>query len=157
MGFSNTNKTLKSTCVLFCLILLFSCNRNATYSNRAEDKDDAQKITNVFYSLLRNEKYNDTYKLFSKVFFEVTDTLKLNEMYQMTYRKSGAIDSINLDHWQTEVKKGTNASLVYVLFFVVKREKYNSKETITLLKENDSIRIVGYHVDSDAFLFDSTK
>src|SRR5882724_7812830 len=109
MKFSITNKTL-SNCILISLMLLFSCNFNATYTNREEDKSDAQKITNVFYNLLRNQKYNETYKLFSQKFFDVTDTSKLNEMYQMTFKKLGPIDNINLDHWQTQVIKGTNSS-----------------------------------------------
>lgn len=108
MKFPIIGITLRSTFIFFSLTLLFSCHFNATYNNRVEDKDDAQKVTNAFYHLLRNGEYNDTYILFSKKFFQLTDTSKLGNLYQITYNKLGAIDYINLDHWQTQVVKGNN-------------------------------------------------
>ena len=156
MNPSNTPKSLKLFYFLF--LLLFGCNFNATYNNRVEDKNEAEKVADKFYSLIRKTKYQDTYKLFGKKFFQVTDTSKLDDIFQFTYTKLGAIDNMNLDHWQTQIIKGTNPSSNYALYFLVQREKYLSKETITLDKENDSIKIIGYYVNSDGlFARDSTK
>ncbi len=145
------NHLLKLTIFCVCLFIV-SCNFNATYEDRIEDKNDAQKITNTFYDLLKAQKYKETYGLFSKRFFQITDTSKLNTLYDVISQRLGAIDEVNLDHWKTEIIKGSNPSSNYALFFLVKRDKYESRETVSLTKENGSIKIVGYNVISPGLL-----
>ena len=152
------NKTTKSACLIFSLTLFFSCSFTSTYNNRIEDKNEAQKVADKFYTLLKEGRYEDTYKLFSKKFFQIVDTSKMNNMYHMTFKKLGAITSDSVAHWETHVVTGTNPSSVYVLYYLVEREKYGSKETVSLSKENDVIKIDGYRVNSDGFFAnDSTK
>lgn len=158
MRLSITNKTTKSISVILSLTLFFSCSFTATYNNRIEDKNEAQKVGDKFYSLLKAGKYDDAYKLFSKKFFQVTDTSQMNKMYRMTYQKLGAIVSDSVAHWETHIVTGTNPSSIYVLYYLVERQKYESKETVSLSKENDSIKIDGYRINSDGlFATDSTK
>jgi hypothetical protein len=157
MKLSITNKTNKSVFVLISLTLFFSCSFTATYNNRTEDKKEAQKVGDKFYSLLKQGKYDDTYKLFSKRFFQVSDTTQMNKMYRTIFQKLGAITSDSIAHWETHVVTGTNPSSVYVLYYSVEREKYESKETVSLSKQNDTIKIDGYHVNSDGLYIDTTK
>lgn len=152
------NRTTKSVSIILSLTLFFSCSFTATYNNRIEDKNEAQKVADKFYTLLKEGKYDDTYKLFSKKFFQVADTSKMNKMYHMTFQKLGAITTDSVAHWETHVVTGTNPSSIYVLYYLVEREKYESKETVSLSRENDSIKIDGYRVNSDGFFAnDSTK
>ncbi len=37
----------------------------------------------------------------------------------------------------------------YVLYYIVERTKFQSKETITLTAENNQIKILGYNVNSE--------
>jgi hypothetical protein len=158
MRLSITNKTTKSISIILSLTLFFSCSFTATYNNRVEDKNEAQKVADKFYTLLKAGKYDDTYKLLSKKFFQDSDTSELNKMYHIIFQKLGAIKSDSVAHWETHVITGTNSSSVYVLYYLVEREKYESKETVSLSKENDTIKIDGYHVNSDGlYISDSTK
>ena len=157
MKLSISNKTIKSVSVIFSLTLFFSCSFTATYNNRIEDKDEAQKVADRFYTLLKEGKYDDTYKLLSKRFFQNSDTSELNKMYHITFKKLGAITSDSVAHWETHVVTGTNPSSVYLLYYLVERDKYESKETVSLSKQNDTIKIDGYHVNSDGFYVDTTK
>jgi len=137
--------------------LFFSCRFNSTFINREQDKDDAEKITNQFYDFLKANEYSKTYSLFSNSFFEVTDTTKLKNMYTTMHEKLGFIENISLDKWETKIVRGTDAKSIYVLQYFVKRKNFDSRETITLTKENEQIEIYGYKVNSDGFITPENK
>lgn len=138
-------------------IACISCNISSTYNNRVEDKDDALKVANAFYDLVKNQDYNNTYSLYSKKFLEVSDMSKMENILQSLTEKLGAIENIQLDHWETQVITGTNPSSNYALYFVVSRRKYPSKETFSLTKENGEIKINGYNVISDGLIAPDLK
>lgn len=140
---------------LYLLCLLFaatSCNFNSTYLNREEDKQDAEKVANQFYTLLQKKDFQKIDPLLSNRFKATTSKEKLNAYLTGGLNKLGEIKSKKLDHWESRVIKGTNASANYVLYYVVERTKFQSKETINLTAENDQIKILGYNVNSDAYL-----
>lgn len=138
---------------LLCLLLAAtSCNFNSTYLNREEDKQDAEKVANQFYTLLQKKDFQKIDPLLSNRFKATTSKEKLNAYLTGGLNKLGEIKSKKLDHWESRVIKGTNASANYVLYYVVERTKFQSKETINLTAENDQIKILGYNVNSDAFL-----
>ncbi|MGE8434817.1 hypothetical protein [Chryseobacterium joostei] len=61
--------------------------------------------------------------------------------------KCGAqILDTQLTIWETFVSVGTQPKSQYVLSYKVKRNIQNTQEKITLEKNNDSIKIVGYDV-----------
>lgn len=132
---------------------LSSCQFNRTFTNREEDKKEAEQVTSKFYELLKSKKYEETTALFSEKFFEVSDKEKLFQIYKITEEKLGALQEVAIGDWQTKVVIGTNPSSTYVLVYKNKYEKFESKETIRLTKETDGkIRILGYTINSDAFI-----
>jgi hypothetical protein len=135
--------------LLICLFVV-SCRFNSSYINREEDKRDAEQVIAQFYELLKNHQdYKGTYRLFDKRFFEVTDTQKLNEIYDITFEKLGNVENYDIEKWETEAIVGANPKTNYVFLLNVKRSNYTSKEQITLLKEKDDIKVISYHVNSD--------
>ena len=137
---------------VFSISLIFvSCRFNSSYINREEDKRDAEQAIAQFYELLKNQDYKGTYRLFDKRFFEVTDTQKLNEIYDISFEKLGDVESYNIEKWETQAIVGTDPKTNYVFLLNVRRSDFASKETITLLKEKGEIKIMGYHVNSDGF------
>ncbi|MGN7988044.1 hypothetical protein ACTJKC_11930 [Pedobacter sp. 22226] len=135
---------------LSCLLLILTgCNFNSTYLNREEDKKDAEKVTNEFYKVLEKKEFGKLTPFFSPRFTAVTKPEKLNEFLVATTNKLGEIKSKKLDHWESKVVKGSNASANYVLYYIVERTKFQSKETITLTAENNQIKILGYNVNSE--------
>lgn len=133
-------------------LTLFSCHFNSTYNNREADKQDGEKAIAVFYELLKSKSIEETYRLFDRRFFEVTDTQKLNEIYDISFSKLGNVESYDIEKWETQAVVGTDPKTNYVFLLNVKRSSYVSKETVTLQKENDEIKIISYHVNSDGFL-----
>lgn len=131
--------------------LVTSCHFNSTYYNREADKKEGEKAVAQFYELLKNKDYKGTYKFFDRRFFEVTDTQKLNEIYDIAFEKLGNIESYDIERWETEAIVGTDSRVNYLFLCDVKRLNFASKETITLIKEKDEIKIISYHVNSDGF------
>jgi len=139
---------MKKILLLFCLTLIVSCSFNQTFTNRESDKDDAQKITQkLYWELLYGSNKDKIYELFSDKFFEVTDKDKLDELILSAQQESGVIKEYNLEHWETLVVKGSNASSQYLLTYDVVRESGTTKETFSMLKEDGIIKIVGYHIN----------
>lgn len=138
---------------LFCLFFtLSSCNFNSTYLNREEDKKEAEKVAGDFYKLLQKNEFQKINPFLSTQFKAVTSPEKLNDYLTGALNKLGAIKSEKLDHWESKIVKGTNPSAIYVLYYIVERTKYQSKETVTLIGENNQIKIQGYNVNSDGLL-----
>lgn len=146
------NKIYAALCLTTLLFTATSCNVNSSYINREEDKKDAEKVADQFYELLQKKDFQKVDPLLSTKFKAATSTEKLNDYLNGALNKLGEIKSEKLDHWESKVVKGTNPSANYVLYYVVERTKYQSKETVTLTAENNQIKIQGYNVDSDGLL-----
>lgn len=142
------NKSLVFFVITICLFVS-SCRFNSTYNNRETDKQNGERVVTAFYELQKSKNYEETYRLFDKRFFEVTDTQKLNEIYDISFEKLGDVESYDIEKWETEAIVGTDPITNYVFLLNVKRSNYASKETVTLIKEKDEIKIISYHVNSD--------
>lgn len=142
------NKSLVFFVITICLFVS-SCRFNSSYNNRESDKQDGEKVIVEFYELLKNKDYKQTYTFFDKRFFEVTDTQKLNEIYDISFEKLGDVESYDIEKWETQAIVGTDPKTNYVFLLNVRRSDFASKETITLLKEKGEIKIISYHVNSD--------
>jgi len=68
---------------------------------------------------------------------------------EKTENEHGKIKDDSLSNWRTFVSKGTNPISEYELTNLVKRDSGQTQEVITLQKENDTIKIVGYRIDLD--------
>lgn len=146
------NKFYATLPLISLLFIASSCNVNSSYINREEDKKDAEKVADQFYDLLQKKEFQKIDTMLSTQFKAATSTEKLNDYLNGALNKLGEIKSEKLDHWESKVIKGTNPSANYVLYYVVERTKYQSKETVTLTAENDQIKIQGYNVNSDGLL-----
>jgi len=153
----NIKKLSSVSCKLFarfsipiCFIIA-GCHFNSTYNNREVDKQDGEKAVSEFYELLKNKNYKGTYTFFDKRFFEVIDTQKLNEIYEIAFEKLGSVESYDIEQWGTESVVGTDPKTNSQFLCNVKRSNFVSKETITLIKEKGEIKIISYHVNSDGF------
>lgn len=142
-------KFINTLFMISACLVISACHFNSSYNNREVDKQDGEKVVSQFYELLKNKYYQKTYIYFDKRFFEVTDTQKLNKIYDISFEKLGDIESYSIERWETEAIVGTDPKINYQFLCNVKRTNYASKETITLLKEKGEIRIIGYHINSD--------
>ncbi|ASK30716.1 hypothetical protein CEY12_11575 [Chryseobacterium sp. T16E-39] len=134
--------------LLLIAFFFVSCNFNKTYHNREEDKQDAEKITERFYYLIKNDDRQEAFKLIGSKFFETTNKKQLNQMIDDINAECGdKISNTKLTIWETFVSVGTNPKSQYVLSYKVKRNIQNTREKITLEKDDDSIKIVGYDVN----------
>lgn len=135
--------------VLLIFNLFFiSCNVNKVYENRESDRDDAENITKSFYNLMENGEYKNSYALFTKRFFLITDTSKLLALYTQIDNSCGTVSNYSLLNWKTTVVKGAIDSGEYVFLYDVIRKKCKTKETITMKKESEKIRIISYDVNA---------
>lgn len=146
------NKIYASLYLFSLLLIASSCNFNSTYLNREEDKKDAEKVADQFYTFVEKNDLKNLSHLLSNQFKAVTNAQKLNDYLTGTANKLGEIESKKLDHWETKVIRGSNASARYVLYYIVERAKFQAKETVTLTAENDQIKILGYNVNSEGLL-----
>ena len=55
---------MKKYTLILIPLLFIGCNFNKTYRNREEDKQEAEKITEKFYSLIKNNNRKEALKLF---------------------------------------------------------------------------------------------
>jgi len=139
---------MKKILLFVTLTLLVSCSFNQTFSNRESDRDDAEKISKKFYwELLQGTNKNKIYELFSDKFFEVTNKDQLDKLISNSQQEYGVIKEYNLEHWETLVVKGSNSKSEYLLTYNVTRETGTTKETFSMLKEDEHIKIVGYHIN----------
>lgn len=129
--------------------LCWGCSFNATFQNRIQDKIAAENITNKFYSYLKQNDTVNLYRLFSDTFFTITSRGKMDTIFDALYKEGGSIINDTVVNWKTSIIKGTHASSQYVFLYKVIRSIKSSNETITLMKERDSIKIIGYNVNMD--------
>ena len=129
--------------------ILIGCNFNNTQENREEDKKDAEKITLKFYSLIKENKKQEAFKLFSSKFFIETNENELNQMIDWTNKEAGSISNYSLTEWETIIVKGTDPKNDYLLVYNVTRSKINTQEIFFLKKENKEIKITGYKINLD--------
>jgi len=100
---------MKLHILFFISFFLTSCNFNNTYENRESDKQDAQKVVDRFYSLIKQNNREEMSKLFGNNFFKVTNKDKLYQVIDKTENEYGEIQSDSLNSWRTFVSKGTNS------------------------------------------------
>ncbi len=142
---------MKKIYLILISFLLISCSFNQTFSNREEDKKDAEEISQKFFWELKYGGNLDTiYNLFGDKFFEVTDKEKLLQIINTTQNDIGRVEEYDLVKWETLIIKGSNAKSEYLLVYNVKRGMAKTEETFSMEKhKNGDIKIVGYRVNQD--------
>lgn len=138
---------MKKALLGLVLFSMTSCTYDNVYLNREEDKNEAQKITEKLYYFLQQNNKDDAYKLFGNTFFEVTSKDQLSKIIEMAKKEYGEIQNDSLSAWQSQVIKGSHPDSNYEMTYLVKRTHGSTKEVITLQKERDTIKIIGYRVN----------
>ena len=145
--------TKKIFLIAFLCILTASCQFKSSMLNQDEDKADAIQVIDDLYRLVDAKQYTEAQKLFGEEFFTVTPKEKLTDIFENSREKLGYFKSNVLSDWATEEISGSVNKTDYRLVFDTGYEKNNARETFTLLKkENGPIKIIGYRVESPAFL-----
>jgi hypothetical protein len=151
---------MKKLKVLFyssiCL-LAASCHFNSSSTNSQADVDEAEAFGTKFYNLVKSGNFEKTYPLFSKEFFEATDTPALKAIFSATLSNLGEIKEIKVEQCATEVVHGTDARSEYAIAYKIERSKYASEEVLQLQKQNGKIRIMSYKVNSEDFVTSGNK
>lgn len=135
--------------ILFVILTLINCSFNNVRENREEDKKDAEKITLKFYSLIKENKRQEVFKLFGSNFFEVSNKNELDKTIDWANKVAGNISDYSLSEWETSVVEGTDPKADYLLVYNVKRSKIMTQEIFFLKKENEKIKITGYKINLD--------
>lgn len=140
--------------ILLGLLITFSCNKfNTQRKNTESDKVVGEKITQIYFDNIMQEKQDDNLRLFGKEFLAVISKVDFIKQSNIVDTKLGKVLERKLLKWETNIVNGTNPKSEYLFIYDVVREKYNSKETFYLKKEStDSIKIQGYNVESEGLL-----
>ncbi|WP_295230615.1 hypothetical protein [uncultured Chryseobacterium sp.] len=139
---------MKIYSVLF-LFLFLSCDFIKTYrENVTSDKEDAEKVTEKFYALLKQNKKEEIFKLFNNEFYRATSKKDLDQIITWAIEEGKISSKHILVDWKTHVEKGTNAKSEYLLTYNVQRGKIKTEEIFTLTKDqDDNIKIKGYRLN----------
>jgi len=137
--------------LIISVLFITACNFNSTYLNEESEKEQAEKVISQFHSEIVKKKFDDAETLFSKEFVKTTGSKKLLSVFLRTDSILGNFNSSKLVDWKTQRVVGSNPSTHYLLVFESKYKKFNAIETFSLIRENDTVKILGYNVNSDGF------
>lgn len=134
------------------LILLAGCQVNSSNENEESEKIKAEKVTDKFYSMIADKNFEKADAFFSADFFKISTKEQLHQILSKTNATLGNYQSKKLADWKTKRTFGSKPFSEYVLVYEVKYEHFTAMETITLVSsDNSSIKILGYHINSDGF------
>lgn len=137
---------MKIYSLLFLLLLfMISCDFNTFRENKPEDRQEAEKVTEKFYTLLKEGKKEEAAKLFSNDFFKFSKKSELDQILEWEISESKNMMEYKLADWTTLVVGGSSARSEYTLVYNVQRGKLKTREEFSLQKEKDkAIRILKY-------------
>lgn len=124
--------------LIFLALLLINC------SSKEPDRKEAEKITQKFYTLLKENNRDEIFKLCGDELFKIASKEQVNQMFDTSSSQFGNVKNDSLIYEQTNIIKGVNE---YVLIYNVSRDIKNTQEKFTLHKEGNSIKIVGYFIN----------
>jgi len=137
---------MKKYILILISFLFIGCSYDKIYENRESDRQEAQKITDKFFSLIKQNNREEAFKLFNQ---ETTSKEKFNLVLDKIENENGKIKNDSLSTWQTFVVKGTNSKSDYLLTYEVDRDFSHTQETFIMQKESDTIKIEKYKINFD--------
>lgn len=137
-------------CIALCW--LTACTFNSTYLNEESEKAKAEKVTDSLYGFVSEQNYIAAEKLFSDIFFAVTNPEGLLKIFTKTNEVLGNYKSKKLIEWKTRRIEGSTPLTEYQLVYEIIYQKYKAIETIKLQESPSGIKIVTYNINSDGFL-----
>lgn len=127
---------------ILILLALFFTNCSSGEKNIKE----AEKITQKFYILLKENDREKILKLYGDELFKIASKEQINQMLDTSFSQFGNIKNDSLIYQQTNIIKGAHSKNEYVLIYNVNRDIKNTQEKFTLHEEGDSIKVVGYYI-----------
>lgn len=141
--------------LVLLFVLLSSCNfnGNVSFDNEEEEKENAQSVAALFYLYIAQNNHEKATGLFSDSFFKVDSKEKLLKTLSRTNELLGEFKDYKLEDWKTRRTKGSDAKTEYLLVYEVKYSKFTALEKISLIKDGELIKIIGYNISSEGFLY----
>ncbi len=135
--------------LLFILILHSSCmlKKEDVYENEESEREKAEIVTNQFYELLKDNKIDESMNLFSSSFFENSSKESFKKFLIEKDKKFGTLEKITIKDWKTKRTVGiNNHNNEYLIIYIVNYKNNIVEETITLIEEEDKVKIFGYNI-----------
>ncbi len=146
---------MKNSIVILLLgSFLSSCNFNANVKkeNDVQDKEAAESTAGLFYLYTTNKTYDSIPKLMSNEFYKLVSEAELKTYLINKERKLGEFKDFTLKDWKTTRTSGTDSKTEYLLIYDVTYSNAHAEESISLVKENEKVKIFGYNVNSPDLL-----
>jgi hypothetical protein len=142
---------MKKYVLILISFLFVGCSYDKIYENRESDKQDAQKVINKFYFLVKeNNNKKEVFKLFSDRFFKEVGKERFEQILDKTDNDFGKVKDYELTDSWTQIIKGSNPISQYELsYLVTTRDSTQTKEYFRLQKENDTVKVISYRLDFD--------
>ncbi|WP_333596754.1 hypothetical protein [Chryseobacterium flavum] len=137
---------MKKYILILISFLFIGCSYDKIYENRESDRQEAQKIANKFYSLIKQNNREEAFKLFNQ---ETTSKEKFNLVLDKIESENGQIQDESLINWETYIIKGTNSKSDYLLVYQVNRSITNTQEAFIMQKIDGTIKIEKYKINID--------
>lgn len=142
---------IKQIPVYLIILLSLGCTHSTTYINRDADKDDAVRITEKFYDLMKQKDYHNIFPLCSmgdRGFTVEHRNQLLTEHFNNIQERLGSIVSVDLISSETKRVEGQRPSGEYIVTFDVTRSiKQSNREVFRLLLEGTEIKIADYNIN----------
>ena len=140
--------------ILFLFLILTGCKFNKVQVNQEGDKKDAVATINRFFDFEKEQKIDSAIMFFHPNIRASNDPSKMKDFLKNISLQSQSLTSRTLDHWNTNITIGLNASSLYSLYYV---DHYNGgsvlKLSIKLSKDGEGkIKIVGFQIDPEKFM-----
>ncbi|TGE20405.1 hypothetical protein E5K00_20630 [Hymenobacter aquaticus] len=139
-----------SRCLLF--LLLTGCQVNSTRVNVEEDKKAAELFVDAYLINQKQGHQAAMIQAYSKEVWTVTPQEKMQQLFRKRGEVLGRLQHAVLADWQSKVVTGSNPSSTFQLQYKNQYEKGEALETFGLRTEHDSLKIINYNIQSDAFL-----
>lgn len=142
---------MRTSIITLCLIyFLSSCNfsANVKKENDVQDKDAAESTVGLFYIYMTNKTYDSIPKLMSNEFYKLVSEEELRVYLINKEKKLGEFKDYTLKDWKTTKTSGTESKTEYLLIYDVVYSNAHAEESISLVKEIEKVKILGYNVNS---------
>ncbi|UUC44810.1 hypothetical protein [Flavobacterium cerinum] len=134
---------------IFIVVVLNSCNFNANIKkeNNIRDKEAAESVVGFLYLYTAKKEFDSIPKLMSQDFYKLVAREDLKSYLISKKEKLGDFKDFTLKDWKTTETSGTNPKTEYLLIYDVTYSNGHAEESISLVKENNKVKIFGYNVN----------
>lgn len=151
-NFMNKFKKIGALTGLCFLVLACNFNTSVSFTDEKTEKENAESTAALLYLYISQNNYEKVPELFSDSFFKTDSKEKLTQTLIKTNEILGQFQDYRLEQWKTQRTKGSGSKTEYLLIYKVKYSKFEAIEALSLVKEGEFIKIIGYNINSDGFI-----